>query len=93
MSAPFVGWGWSILTGAILLLFVLSWYHALKRAPATLITSILVFASPITTFLNEVFRKQELAWNSAVGSLLIIIGIAIFSLAVIKRERKLLPNT
>jgi drug/metabolite transporter (DMT)-like permease len=93
LSAPFAGWGWAMLTGVILLLFVLTWYHALKRAPATLITSILVFASPITTFLNEVFRKQELAWNSAVGSLLIIIGIAIFSLAMIKTKKELLPNS
>ncbi|MBU0613575.1 DMT family transporter [Patescibacteria group bacterium] len=93
LSAPFAGWGWSILTGAILLLFVLTWYHALKRAPATLITSILVFASPITTFLNEVFRKQELAWNSAVGSLLIIVGIAIFSLAMLKTKKELLSDS
>ncbi|PIY97104.1 MAG: hypothetical protein COY66_01300 [Candidatus Kerfeldbacteria bacterium CG_4_10_14_0_8_um_filter_42_10] len=82
------GWGWSLLTGSILLLFVLSWYHALKRAPATLVTSVLVFASPITTLLDELFRKQQLLFNSAIGSLIIIIGIAIFSLALVSDTRK-----
>jgi uncharacterized membrane protein len=87
-STSFIGWQWSMLTGAILFLFVLSWYHALKRSPVTLVTSVLVFASPITTFLNEVFQKKELVWNSAVGSLLIIVGIFVLSLTLIRRTSK-----
>ncbi|MFA6272469.1 MAG: DMT family transporter [Patescibacteria group bacterium] len=93
LSASFAGWGWSMLTGAILFLFVLTWYHALKRAPATLVTSVLVFASPITTFLDEVFQKKTLVWDSAVGSLLIIIGIAVFSLAAVRSKKELLTNS
>ncbi|MFA6525625.1 MAG: DMT family transporter [Patescibacteria group bacterium] len=92
MSASFAGWGWSMLTGAILFLFVLAWYHALKRAPATLVTSVLVFASPITTFLDEVFQKKTLVWDSAVGSLLIIIGIAVLALSLIRNVHYKTPS-
>ncbi|MFA6391643.1 MAG: DMT family transporter [Patescibacteria group bacterium] len=87
LSASSTGWGWSMLTGAILFLFVLTWFHALKRAPATLVTSVLVFASPITTFLDEVFQKKALDWDSAVGSLLIISGIAVLTLSFIRNVR------
>lgn len=88
ISASSAGWGWSLLTGSILLFFVLTWYHALKRAPATLITSILVFASPITTLLDEIFVKKQMVDKNAQGSLIIIIGIALFSLTLIRGSEK-----
>jgi len=95
LSVSLAGWMWSLLTGFILLFFVLTWYHALKRAPATLITSVLVFASPITTFLDELLRKNQLSFNNAIGSLIIIIGIALFTFALIfnQRRQNLTPNS
>jgi len=44
-------WRWVIWTSAILLVYVVTWYSALQRAPATAVTSILAVAAPITAAL------------------------------------------
>jgi len=49
-------------SGSIILLsgYVISWYQALKLAPATLVTSILILATPITNILSAVFITHAL---------------------------------
>jgi drug/metabolite transporter (DMT)-like permease len=42
------GWGWVVLTGAILAAYVATWFAALQRAPATVVTSILVLGAVVT---------------------------------------------
>ena len=42
------GWGWVILTGAILAAYVATWFAALERAPATVVTSVLVLGAVVT---------------------------------------------
>lgn len=68
-------WIWIALMSIFLLGYVLSWYGALKRQPASVVTSILVLASPITTMISGVvsgsFGLQQLA------------GVLIISFAVI----------
>jgi len=44
-------WRWVIVTAAILLVYVWTWYSALQRAPATVVTSVLALGAPITAFL------------------------------------------
>lgn len=44
-------WRWIIITSAILLIYVATWYSALRRAPATVVTSILTLGAPITAIL------------------------------------------
>lgn len=63
------------ISGSILFLtgYVLTWYSALKRAPATLVTSILVIATPITAILSSSFSKQLLSQTQILN----IIGTAI----------------
>lgn len=41
-------WRWIALTSAFLLVYVSTWYFALKRAPATAVTSVLTLGAPIT---------------------------------------------
>ena len=48
-------WFWVIISSAALLGYVMSWYRALKMAPATFVTSILVAATLITNILSAVF--------------------------------------
>ena len=45
--------GWLFFSGLLLFGYVITWYSALKRAPATVVTSILVLAVPITALLNN----------------------------------------
>lgn len=86
-------WKWAILTGAILFLFVISWYHALSRLPATLVTSILVVASPITTLLEGVFVKHEYSFLQGVGSLILLGGAILFSIIILKYGKGATENS
>ncbi|MBI3963847.1 MAG: DMT family transporter [Candidatus Kerfeldbacteria bacterium] len=48
-------WGWTLLTSALLTGYVLTWYAALKRAPVTLVASLLVPATLVTNVLSAIF--------------------------------------
>ena len=41
-------WGWVLLTGVLLSGYVATWFAALQRAPASLVTAILVLGAPVT---------------------------------------------
>ena len=41
-------WIWVIITAVVLMLYVWTWYSALKWAPATLVTSVLTIGAIIT---------------------------------------------
>lgn len=45
-------WGWVLLTGALLSGYVATWFAALQRAPASLVTAILVLGAPVTAGLQ-----------------------------------------
>lgn len=47
-----VQWAWGLGTSLLLLGYVLSWYAALKRAPATTVTCVLTVGAPITAVLT-----------------------------------------
>lgn len=47
-------WGWVVLTGGLLAGYVGTWYAALRRAPAAVVTSVLVVGAPITAVLQLV---------------------------------------
>jgi drug/metabolite transporter (DMT)-like permease len=46
-----VQWIWAIGTGVLLAGYVASWFSALSRAPATVVTAVLVIGAPITAVL------------------------------------------
>ncbi len=82
-------WLWIFLISAFLLGYVLTWYKALKYLPAVTVTSILVIASPLTTFLNNIFVTHKYSFGQVLGSLLILSagGIIIYSLKQIKNAK------
>jgi drug/metabolite transporter (DMT)-like permease len=65
---------WTALTAILLLGYVLTWYGGLKRVPVSLATAILVFGSPITTFLSLV-SGRGLGLRDAASILLIAAGL------------------
>ncbi len=73
----FQQWGWTILTSALLLGFVLTWYTALKHAPATYIATLLVPATLITNVLSAVFITHVFSGSQVVSSLLFAGGVAL----------------
>ncbi|MBI5465924.1 MAG: DMT family transporter [Candidatus Kerfeldbacteria bacterium] len=70
-------WGWTILTSALLLGYVLSWYAALKRAPATYVAALLVPATLVTNLLSAVFVIHALTPLQAGAGALTVLGVAL----------------
>ncbi len=67
LQLPIVGWQWIIVTSVLLLGYVYTWAHALKRLPASVFTSILVIAVPITTVLNKIFIQGNITFVQWLG--------------------------
>ena len=50
--------GWIVITGLVLFGYVATWYTALKHAPATVVSTVLVLAFPITVTLNKIWAGK-----------------------------------
>lgn len=59
-----------LLTG-----YVLTWYHALQKAPATIVSAVLVFATVITNVLSTMFIPNTLPRIQFESSIAITIGV------------------
>jgi drug/metabolite transporter (DMT)-like permease len=70
-------WGWLVLTMVLLLAYVTTWYRALKFAPATVVTSVLVAATIVTNFLSAIFITHSINLLLIFQSALIITGIIV----------------
>lgn len=67
-------WTWVLLTGALLAGYVGTWFAALQRAPASVVTSVLVLGAPITATLAA-------AANGTIPMALPLFGYALAVLA------------
>lgn len=76
IPASLAQFGWAAATGAVLFAYVIFWYAALKRAPATMVTSVLVLAAPITAILNS-FAVGRAPMGALVPTLVMATGIAL----------------
>lgn len=69
-------WFWVAISSVLLLGYVLTWYKALAKLPAVVVTSVLVLASPITTCLDLIYNHKINIYQIW-GSVLIITAVAI----------------
>lgn len=69
--------GWVVITGMILFGYVATWYAALKRLPATVASTILVLAFPVTVVLQNISSGM---WTGTgvLYLVLFLIGIGLF---------------
>jgi drug/metabolite transporter (DMT)-like permease len=67
-------WGLLLLLGVILFSYVMSWYRALKFAPAVVVTSIMAGAVIITTLLNSLLVSKTFSLTNLIQAGLIIGG-------------------
>lgn len=81
---------WVMLSGVagLLLMYVSTWYRALKLIPVTMTTGILVGATVITTTLEAIWVKKVISWMDLMSSLLIISGIYLTVMAGMDLWRK-----
>ena len=71
------GWAWVIVTGLLLTGFVATWYAALRRAPASVVTSILVVGAVVTAAL-QAFGPGVVPQPAALGGYaLLAAGVAL----------------
>jgi drug/metabolite transporter (DMT)-like permease len=67
------GWGWALLTGVLLTLYVSTWLAALSRAPAIDVTALLVAGAFITALLDASAGHATLT-SHALALVLILAG-------------------
>ena len=73
-------WLWVLVTGGLLAGYVASWFAALKFAPATTVTSVLVVAAVVTGVLTALNKGAAPDPRVIAGYLLIIAGTALVAL-------------
>lgn len=81
-------WAWVLGTGVILSGYVATWFAALRRAPASLVTAILVVGAPITATL-QAFQKGAIPAPPALaGQLLIAVGVIVLAVYAVRSARR-----
>jgi uncharacterized membrane protein len=73
-NLTFVSLGWTLLTAFFLLGYVLSWYAALKFAPASYVAALLVPATLVTNTLSAVFVTGTLTEAQVLSGFLMMLG-------------------
>jgi drug/metabolite transporter (DMT)-like permease len=86
-------WAWVALTGLILAGYVGSWLAALSRAPATVVTSVLVIGALITAGLDVIVKGAAPAPLQLIGYGLIPLAAVMLAAAVLWRARQPSPVT
>lgn len=80
-------WTWVLLTGLLLAGYVGTWFSALRLAPATVVTSVLVLAAPITATLDVVVNGRVPGMAPLAGYVLIFAAAAVLALTTIRSRR------
>lgn len=70
-------WGWAILTAILLCGYVVTWYSALKRAPATFVATLLVPATIVTNFLSAIFVTHKIVPRDLISTAFYSVGIVL----------------
>jgi drug/metabolite transporter (DMT)-like permease len=85
LSATQLSWG--LGTGLLLVAYVATWFAALRRAPATVVTSVLVLGAPITALLTTIANRTIPQPPMLAGETLIAAAaLAVVVLAVKRRS-------
>jgi drug/metabolite transporter (DMT)-like permease len=69
-----VQWVWVLGTGALLAVYVGTWYAALQRAPAVTVAAVLTLGAPVTAGLQLIASGSLPAAGSIAGYLMIVLA-------------------
>ncbi len=67
--------GITLGVGFVLFAYVFSWYSALKLAPATVVSSVLVIAAPLTALLNGLFITHTFPTHIILPILVMVVAL------------------
>jgi drug/metabolite transporter (DMT)-like permease len=79
------GWIWIALTGVILAAYVATWFAALERAPAGVVTSILVVGAVITTGLQALSNGTLPQAPAVAGGVALTAATLLLAVAAMRR--------
>ncbi len=79
-------WTWVLVTGVVLAGYVGTWLAALSRAPATVVTSVLVLGAPITALLDALVRGNVPAAPALLGHGLILVAALAMVVVAMRRS-------
>jgi drug/metabolite transporter (DMT)-like permease len=85
-------WRWVLLTGAILSGYVATWFAALQRAPASLVTAILVVGAPVTAVLQAIQSGSLPVGPVLAGQLLVVTAGVALAAPALRRWSFAPPN-
>lgn len=86
-----VQWGWVGITSVFLLGYVSGYYGALRHAPATLVSSVLVLGSVITSLLYAVFSARTYSAEQVAGFALVVAATALWLYIGSRMTRQIVP--
>ena len=78
---------WMVISMATLLAYVMTWYRALRYAPAIVVTSVLVASTLVTNALSAIFVTRAWSMDMGIQAVLMIAGIVLLWIAS-KRQPK-----
>lgn len=81
-------WWWTILSSVLLLGYVLTWYTALSKAPATVVATLLVPATLVTNALSAIFVTHSLNSQGVMSIALFTVGTSIVVYAASRQRRQ-----
>lgn len=80
-------WTWVLITGLLLSGYVGTWYAALQRAPASLVTAILVLGAPVTAGLQALQTGRIPPMPVLTGELLVLLAAGALVATTLRRWR------
>ncbi|HLX34840.1 MAG TPA: DMT family transporter [Candidatus Limnocylindrales bacterium] len=91
-SLSLVQWAWALGTGVLLAAYVATWFGALRRAPASLVTAVLVVGAPVTATLQAISTGGLPAAGPLAGNGLLLGGALLLAgLALVSGIRRRIP--
>lgn len=67
-------WGWTLVAAGLLLAYVSCWYGALRAAPASFVSALLVPATLVTNMLSALFITHSVDWQFLTSAALFVLG-------------------
>jgi drug/metabolite transporter (DMT)-like permease len=78
-------WGWVLVTGLLLAGYVGTWLAALRRAPASAVSAVLVVGAVVTTLLQALGAGRVPAIGPVAGALVLVAAAVLVALAAGRR--------
>ena len=80
-------WAWGLGTGVLLAGYVGTWLAALRRAPASVVASVLVLGAPITAVLTAVVKRHLAGSGRSSSGRCITLAVAAVAVLAIRSAR------